>query len=73
MQPKPRVIVTIDRGKDVHAVANELRKRGYKVESELEFTGNVVLGDAETVDENEIRRIAGVADVSPERTDYRAF
>lgn len=73
MQAKPRMIVTIDPGKDVHTVADELRKRGYKVESELEFTGNVVLGAAETVDENEIRQIAGVADVSPERTDYTTY
>jgi hypothetical protein len=62
---KPAVIVTLSGERKVHDVARDLSAAGLEVDQVLEETG-IVTGTADLGTHGRLRKIRGVADVSPD-------
>ncbi len=62
---KQPLVITISSGRPIHDVANDLRAAGLEVDQILESIGSVT-GSANPDAVDRLRRIPGVADVSPD-------
>ncbi len=61
------LIVTISGDRPIHAVAKDLKEAGFNVEQVLEFAGSVT-GSAHPNTLQNLRKVKGVADVSPDHS-----
>ncbi len=64
-ETKQPLVITMSGDRPIHDVANDLRAAGLDVNQVLEFTGTVT-GSAHPHAADQLRGIAGVADVSPD-------
>lgn len=66
-EEKVPLIVTLSGDRPIHEVAKDLKAAGFNVEQVLEFAGSVT-GSAHPKALQHLRKVKGVADVSPDHS-----
>jgi len=66
-EEKVPLIVTVSGDRPIHQVAKDLKEAGFEVGEVLEFVGSVT-GSASPKALHDLRKVKGVADVSPDHS-----